>query len=104
MSKNNTAHSPSKLEQIIENFAFNHRALIMTIIILGIALLTLQAIKVKPEASFTKMIPGSHSFVSNYLTYRKELSDLGNVVRIVVENTQANNKARTEPLFTVTFF
>jgi len=92
MSKKNTAHSPSKLEKVIENFVFGHRTFIMFTIALGITLLALQAVKVKPEASFTKMIPGSHSFVSNFLTYRKELSDLGNVVRIVVENTQVDNK------------
>jgi len=90
MLKNNIAHSPTKLEQIIEHFAFGHRALMMTIIAIGIGLLTMQAVKVKPEASFTKMIPGSHPFVSNFLTYRKELADLGNVVRIVVENKHGN--------------
>jgi predicted RND superfamily exporter protein len=90
MSKNNTAHAPSKLEQIIERFVFGHRALMMTIIAIAIILLTIQAVQVKPEASFTKMIPGSHSFVTNFLTYQKELADLGNVVRIVVENNQGD--------------
>ncbi len=92
MSTKKNSHSPSTLEQIIENFVFNHRAMMMTIIVTCIALLTLQAVKVKPEASFTKMIPGSHTYVTNFLTYKKELADLGNVIRIVVENTNADNK------------
>ncbi|TWX67948.1 RND family transporter [Colwellia demingiae] len=92
MSNKKNSHSPSTLEQIIENFVFKHRALMMTIIITCIALLTLQAVKVKPEASFTKMIPGSHAYVTNFLTYKKELADLGNVIRIVVENTHVDNK------------
>lgn len=92
MSNKKNSHSPSSLEQIIENFVFNHRAMMMTIIVTCIALLTLQAVKVKPEASFTKMIPGSHAYVTNFLTYKKELADLGNVIRIVVENTNADNK------------
>jgi predicted RND superfamily exporter protein len=90
MSKNKTAHSPSKLEQIIERFAFGHRALMMSIIAIAIIILSIQAVQVKPEASFTKMIPGSHSFVNNFLTYQKELADLGNVVRIVVENNHGD--------------
>ncbi|PKI16602.1 efflux RND transporter permease subunit [Colwellia sp. 12G3] len=92
MSPTKNSHSPRKVEQIIENFVFKHRALMMTIIVICIALLTLQAVKVKPEASFTKMIPGSHAYVTNYLTYQKELADLGNVIRIVVENTHGDNE------------
>ncbi|AAZ27441.1 MULTISPECIES: efflux RND transporter permease subunit [Colwellia] len=92
MSTKKNSHSPSALEQIIENFVFKHRALMMTIIVTCIALLTIQAVKVKPEASFTKMIPGSHTYVTNFLTYKKELADLGNVIRIVVENTNDDNK------------
>ncbi|HBY86514.1 MAG TPA: RND transporter, partial [Colwellia sp.] len=91
MSTVKNSHSPSALEQIIEKFVFKHRALMMTIIVSCIALLTIQAVKVKPEASFTKMIPGSHSYVTNFLTYKKELADLGNVIRIVVENTHADD-------------
>ena len=90
MSNNNTVHSPTKLEKIIERFAFGHRALMLAVIAIGIILLTFQAVKVQPEASFTKMIPGSHSFVNNFLTYRKELADLGNVVRIVIESKEGD--------------
>ena len=93
MSMNKPSYSPSKLEQIIENFVFRHRALMMTIIVICIAVLTLQAVKVKPEASFTKMIPGSHEYVTNFLNYQRELADLGNVIRIVVENNQVDNKS-----------
>jgi uncharacterized protein len=78
--------SPTKLEQLIERFVFSHRALVMSSIMLLIVILGLQAVQVKPEASFTKMIPGSHPYVENFLEYQKELSDLGNVIRIVVEN------------------
>ncbi|GAA6171241.1 RND family transporter [Colwellia sp. KU-HH00111] len=92
MSKKKNSHSPTALEQIIEKFVFKHRALMMTIIVTCIAMLTLQAVKVKPEASFTKMIPGSHAYVTNFLTYKKELADLGNVIRIVVENTNADSQ------------
>lgn len=90
MSTKSMSGSSSKIEQLIEGFVFSHRALMMTIIVLVIALLALQAVQVKPEASFTKMIPGDHSYVNNFLNYQKELSDLGNIVRIVVENKQGD--------------
>ena len=96
MTTKKNSHSPSALEQIIENFVFKHRALMMIIIVSCIALLTIQALKVKPEASFTKMIPGSHSYVTNFLTYQKELADLGNVIRIVVENNNTSDDNQSD--------
>jgi predicted RND superfamily exporter protein len=78
--------SPSKFEQTIENILFTKRVAILSIISVLFVLLSIQAVQVKPEASFTKMIPGQHEFINNFLTYRKELAGLGNVVRVVVEN------------------
>ncbi len=75
-----------KLERLFENIVFGYRKTVMTIIVVVIAFLAFQATKVQPEASFTKMIPGDHEFVNNYLEYRTELAALGNVVRIVVES------------------
>ncbi|NRA62091.1 MAG: RND family transporter [Psychrobium sp.] len=82
--------SPLKFEQFIERLVFHYRAVVMSIIAVLILFLTYQAAQVKPEASFTKMIPTSHQFVRNYLDYRKELVSLGNVVRIVVESKTAD--------------
>jgi len=78
------------LERFFEHLVFGYRKLTMLIIGVLIVFLTFQATKVQPEASFTNMIPGKHEFISNFLTYRKELADLGNVVRIVVENTEGD--------------
>jgi predicted RND superfamily exporter protein len=82
--------SPSKFEATIENFLFTKRVAILGIISILFVLLSIQAVQVKPEASFTKMIPGQHEFINNFLTYRKELAGLGNVVRVVVENTDGD--------------
>lgn len=78
--------SPVKFAHVIENILFTKRVAILSIISVLFILLTIQAVQVKPEASFTKMIPGQHEFINNFLTYRKELAGLGNVVRVVVEN------------------
>jgi predicted RND superfamily exporter protein len=82
--------SPSKFAQMIENVLFNKRIAILSIISVLFVILSIQAVQVKPEASFTKMIPGQHEFINNFLTYRKELAGLGNVVRVVVENTDGD--------------
>ncbi|MEM0953027.1 MAG: MMPL family transporter [Pseudomonadota bacterium] len=44
-----------------------------------------QASKLRPDASFEKMIPISHSYIVNFLENRSDLSGLGNSVRITVE-------------------
>jgi hypothetical protein len=82
--------SPSKFKETIENILFTKRVVILSIISILFVLLSIQAVQVKPEASFTKMIPGQHEFINNFLTYRKELAGLGNVVRVVVENTDGD--------------
>jgi predicted RND superfamily exporter protein len=79
-----------KLERFFEHIVFGYRKIVMTFILVMIAFLTMQATKVQPEASFTKMIPGDHEFVNNFLEYRAELASLGNVIRIVVENKEGD--------------
>lgn len=80
------SNNPNQSEKFIESFIFSYRKIALLIIASLIVFLATQATKVQPEASFTKMIPGKHEFISNFLDYRKELADLGNVVRIIVEN------------------
>jgi predicted RND superfamily exporter protein len=79
-----------KIERVIENLIFNYRAVFLLVVSALFVFLTFEAVQVKPEASFTKMIPGQHPFINNFLTYRKELADLGNSVRIVVETKEGD--------------
>ena len=46
--------------------------------------------KMTPDASFLKMIPTGHPYVQNFLDNKEDLSALGNVVRIAVENTEGS--------------
>src|SRR5690554_2079480 len=58
------------------------------IIFVGItAFLLYHAAQVRPDASFTKMIPSNHEFVQNYFKYGEDLASLGNAVRVSVETT-----------------
>lgn len=62
------------------------RILILAIIGVALAWLGYSALSVKPEASFNDMIPADHPYIENYKHYQKDLADLGNVVRIVVQS------------------
>ena len=76
-------HSSS--EQFFERIIFANRKVILFVLAIIFAFLSTQAIQVKPEASFSKMVPGNHEFINNYKDYQSELADLGNVIRVVVE-------------------
>ncbi len=69
----------------LERLLFNHRLVVVLLCALVTGLLGFQASKLKLNASFEKAIPTGHPYIANYLGYQKELSGLGNAVRIVVE-------------------
>jgi predicted RND superfamily exporter protein len=79
-----------KLGNFLETLVFGYRSIVLVLVLTLFGYLSYQASNVKPEASFTKMIPGDHPFISNFLTYRKELAGLGNVVRIAVETNEGD--------------
>ncbi|WP_293267289.1 MMPL family transporter [Neptunomonas sp.] len=77
---------PIKLsEQVIERVLFHKRMPVLLIFALLTLWLGFQAIQIRPDASFVKMIPTSHPYVENYLKYRSDLSGLGNSLRVVVQ-------------------
>lgn len=71
---------------LIERALFNHRLIVVLLCAITTALLGWQATKLNLNASFEKTIPSHHPYIQNYLSYQKELSGLGNSVRIAVEN------------------
>ncbi|RJF95571.1 efflux RND transporter permease subunit [Noviherbaspirillum saxi] len=73
-------HSGSLLERAL----FNHRLVVLLICAVLTAFFGWHATRLKLNASFEKMIPTAHPYIANYLTYRSELSGLGNAVRLAV--------------------
>ncbi len=63
-----------------------------TIVLLIFAVLTIvflyNALKLRPEASFLRMIPTYHPYIKNYLQHEDDLKGLGNYIRIAVETTE----------------
>jgi predicted RND superfamily exporter protein len=76
----------NKLVLFAEKLIFSNRLFILSSLLILCAVLTYQGTQVRPEASFVKMLPTNHEFIKNFLGYQKELSNLGNVVRVVVES------------------
>ncbi|WP_417581907.1 efflux RND transporter permease subunit [Nitrincola sp.] len=71
-------------EQFVETLLFHHRLWVLSVFVLVTLVLGWQAVQIRPDASFVKMIPTSHPYVENYLTYQDDLSGLGNSVRVAV--------------------
>jgi predicted RND superfamily exporter protein len=84
----------------LERFIFNHRALMVTICLALTAFLGWHATKLPVNASFEKMIPGSHPYIKNYFDNRDSLRGMGNSIRISLEakNGDIYDKAYLETL------
>src|SRR5262245_59716282 len=76
---------------LLERTVFNNRlALVVLCAVLTAVLGYFAATRLVLNASFEKMIPRSHPYIKNYLTFQKDLRGLGNTVRVVVENTDGD--------------
>ncbi|MDB5968405.1 MAG: putative transporter [Hydrocarboniphaga sp.] len=80
----------SKSGNVLERLIFNHRLAIVLLCTLVSALLGWQAIQLRVNASFEKMLPQSQAYIQNYLANKDFLRSLGNSIRIDVENTKGD--------------
>src|SRR5450830_1399224 len=74
----------------LERVLFNHRPWVLLLCLMVTLFLGGRAILKKHKASFEKMIPTGHPYIVNYLDHQKELSGLGNALRIAVANRQGD--------------
>ncbi len=79
-----------RVEKFFETLLFSRRPLVLAFFAVISLIMLWQAVQLKPDASFQKMVPASHPFIANYLAYENELRPLGNVLRVTVENTQGD--------------
>lgn len=84
----------------LEDLLFHHRLVVLAVFLLGSLLLGYKALELRPDASFTRMIPTNHPFITNYLKYEDVLRPQSNVLRVVVENPNGDilNKEFLEKL------
>ncbi|MNB82592.1 MMPL family protein [compost metagenome] len=71
---------------LLERALFNHRRVVLLVCLAVTLLFAWQSTRLQLNASFEKMIPSDHPYILNYMENRKQLSGLGNAVRIAVEN------------------
>ena len=74
----------------LEKAIFSARFIFLLHFAVATLVLGYHAGKMTPDASFLKMIPTGHPYVQNFLDNKEDLSALGNVVRISVENTEGD--------------
>ena len=70
---------------LVERLLFNHRRVILGICIMLSLVFGYQALGLKLNAAFEKMIPTDHPYVQNYLKNRGQLGEGGNTLRIAIE-------------------
>ena len=75
---------------LIERAIFNQRLFIVVFCIALSLFLGWQAMGLRVQASFEKMIPQTHPYVLNYMENAQSLRGLGNSLRIAVENKKGD--------------
>ncbi|NVK44014.1 MAG: RND family transporter [Oceanospirillaceae bacterium] len=75
---------------LIERLLFGRRPLFLVLFLAVTLALGFQALHLKPEASFEKMIPTQHPYIVTYLAHKDDVAGLGNAVRIAVETTDGD--------------
>jgi len=68
-----------------ERIFFNHRMWVVMLCVIATLVLGYQALGLRPNAAFEKMIPTRHPFIVNYHENKGQLAGLGNTLRIAVE-------------------
>ncbi|QZP31661.1 efflux RND transporter permease subunit [Pseudomonas sp. DR48] len=75
---------------LVERLLFNHRSIVLAVCVLLSLILGYQALSLKLNAAFEKMIPTDHPYVQNYLKNRGQLGEGGNTLRIAIEAKQGS--------------
>jgi predicted RND superfamily exporter protein len=70
----------------LERLLFNHRPIVVALCILVTLLLGWQATRLALNASYEKTIPQGHPYVVNFTAHQRDLTGLGNAIRIAVAN------------------
>jgi uncharacterized protein len=79
-------HSGSLGERIF----FNNRLIVVALCLIASIALGYQALGLKLNASFEKMIPARHPYIVNYQQHKGDLAGLGNTLRVAVENQRGS--------------
>lgn len=68
----------------LERFIFENRLAVLIVLALLTLVLGYNAVNIKPDASFERLIPLEHPYIANMMERREDLQNLGNSIRVVV--------------------
>ena len=77
-------------ERFIERMVFGHRPALVLVFALLSLFFAVQTAKLRPDASFEKMIPVEHPFIKAMLGHLAELGASGTTIQIAVENSEGD--------------
>lgn len=80
----------NKSPGFLENFLFNNRLLVLLVFAVITMVLGFQATKLKPDASFEKMIPQSHPFIANMMAHADKLDNSANSIQVAVSTKEGD--------------
>ena len=80
----------NKSPGFLENFLFNNRFLVLLVFAIITVVLGFQATKLKPDASFEKMIPQSHPFIANMMAHADKLDNSANSIQVAVSTKEGD--------------
>ncbi|MNO69965.1 MMPL family protein [compost metagenome] len=75
-----------RLVGLTERALFHNRLAVLAFFLIASLLLGYKALELRPDASFTRMIPTGHPYIQNYLRFEDVLRPQSNVLRVLVEN------------------
>lgn len=74
----------------IERLIFNNRTVLIILCLALTVFFGYKSTQLSVSAAFSKMVPSQHEYILNYRAHEKELSNIGNSLRITVENTKGS--------------
>ncbi|CAD5107458.1 efflux RND transporter permease subunit [Zestomonas carbonaria] len=79
-----------RLVDFTERALFRNRLAVLAVFLFASLVLGFSALSLRPDASFTRMIPTGHPFIANYLAFEDVLRPQSNVLRVLVENPEGD--------------
>jgi predicted RND superfamily exporter protein len=79
-----------KEEAFLERLIFSYRPLLLLVFTLATVFFAYQITKLRPDASFEKMIPMEHPFIQSFMKHMSDLGAAGTTIQVAVENTSGD--------------
>ncbi len=77
-------------ERPLERTIFSHRPLLLILFLIATVFFAYQVTKLRPDASFEKMIPMEHPFIQAFMKHMSDLGAAGTTIQVAVENTSGD--------------